>query len=102
MPIRSFPGTLACGIEPDNPWPRKGGIRTLVAPMRRSVRGRNGSDMDIDELNHGSTIFVPMFQEGRLIWTNDWRCPQGNGEMNLAAMECSVVRSKSSPSCTTR
>jgi acetamidase/formamidase len=45
--------------------------------------------MDINELVAGSTIFIPVFLEGGLIWTGDSHCAQGNGEVNLTAMECS-------------
>ena len=36
-----------------------------------------------------STIFIPVFLEGGLIWTGDSHCAQGNGEVNLTALECS-------------
>jgi len=45
--------------------------------------------MDINELQAGSTIFLPVFLKGGLIWTGDSHCLQGNGEVNLTAMECS-------------
>jgi acetamidase/formamidase len=45
--------------------------------------------MDINELQAGSTFFVPVFLEGGLIWTGDSHCLQGNGEVNLTALECS-------------
>src|SRR5262249_41843460 len=44
---------------------------------------------DINELTAGSTIFLPVFQPGGLIWTGDSHCAQGNGEVNLTALECS-------------
>jgi acetamidase/formamidase len=45
--------------------------------------------MDINELTAGSTIFIPVFLPGGLIWTGDSHCAQGNGEVNLTAIECS-------------
>ncbi len=50
---------------------------------------KNGSNMDINEMTAGSTIFIPVFLEGGLIWTGDSHCAQGNGEVNLTALECS-------------
>jgi acetamidase/formamidase len=32
---------------------------------------------------------MPVFQKGGLIWTGDSHCRQGNGEVNLTALECS-------------
>ena len=45
--------------------------------------------MDINELIAGTTIFIPVFLPGGLIWTGDSHCAQGNGEVNLTALECS-------------
>ena len=45
--------------------------------------------MDINALQVGSKLFLPVFQKGGLIWTGDSHCRQGNGEVNLTALECS-------------
>jgi acetamidase/formamidase len=50
---------------------------------------KNGSNMDINELQEGSTLFIPVFIKGGLLWTGDSHCRQGNGEVNLTALECS-------------
>ncbi|HTS81227.1 MAG TPA: acetamidase/formamidase family protein [Myxococcaceae bacterium] len=89
IPLRPFPGTLAVGIDPDDPSPRKGGVKDPMAPVSTLRPWKNGSNMDINELTAGSTIFIPVFLEGGLIWTGDSHCAQGNGEVNLTAMECS-------------
>ena len=44
--------------------------------------------MDLNELQAGSTLYLPVFLEGGLIWTGDSHCRQGNGEINLTALEC--------------
>jgi acetamidase/formamidase len=44
--------------------------------------------MDINELQEGSTIYIPIFLKGGLVWTGDSHCRQGNGEVNLTALEC--------------
>jgi acetamidase/formamidase len=89
LPLRPFPGTLAVGIDPDDPSPRKGGSKDPLAPVSTLRPWKNGSNMDINELTAGSTIFIPVFLKGGLIWTGDSHCAQGNGEVNLTALECS-------------
>jgi acetamidase/formamidase len=89
IPLRPFPGTLAVGIDPDDPSPRKGGAKDPMAPVSTIRPWKNGSNMDINELTAGSTIFIPVFLKGGLIWTGDSHCAQGNGEVNLTAIECS-------------
>jgi len=89
IPLRPFPGVLAVGIDPEDPSPRKGGSKEPLAPVSTLRPWKNGSNMDINELTAGSTIFIPVFLEGGLIWTGDSHCAQGNGEVNLTAMECS-------------
>jgi acetamidase/formamidase len=92
LPLRPFPGTLAVGIDPADPSPRKGGSNDPLAPVSSLRPWKNGSNMDINELTAGSTIFIPVFLKGGLIWTGDSHCAQGNGEVNLTALECSFER----------
>jgi acetamidase/formamidase len=90
IPLRPFPGTFAVGIDPDDPSPRKGGVKDDKLAAVSSLRPwKNGSNMDINELVAGTTLFVHVFLKGGLIWTGDSHCAQGNGEVNLTAMECS-------------
>lgn len=42
----------------------------------------------LNELQAGSTLYLPVFLKGGLIWTGDSHCRQGNGEVNLTALEC--------------
>lgn len=87
--LKPFPGTFAVGVDPNEP-PAKAG------PPIRDARGRtstlrpwkNGSNMDLNELQAGSTLYLPVFLKGGLIWTGDSHCRQGNGEVNLTALEC--------------
>jgi acetamidase/formamidase len=44
--------------------------------------------MDVNELQEGATIFIPVFLPGGLVWVGDAHCRQGNGEVNLTALEC--------------
>ena len=86
--LKPFPGTLAVGIDPEDPSPRKGGVKDSMAPVSTLRPWKNGSNMDINELQEGSTIFIPIFLKGGLVWTGDSHCRQGNGEVNLTALEC--------------
>jgi len=85
--LKPFPGTLAVGVDPSDPTPRKGGVPDGPASSLRPWK--NGGNMDINELQAGSKLFLPVFQKGGLIWTGDSHCRQGNGEVNLTALECS-------------
>jgi acetamidase/formamidase len=90
LDLQPFPGTLAVGIDPNDPAPRKGGVKDdPLAPVSTLRPWKNGSNMDINELQAGSTIFIPVFLKGGLIWTGDSHCRQGNGEVSLTALECS-------------
>ena len=86
--LQPFPGTLAVGIDPKDPSPRKGGATDPLAPVSTLRPWKNGSNMDINELQEGTSIFIPVFLKGGLIWTGDSHCRQGNGEVNLTALEC--------------
>ncbi|HZR10623.1 MAG TPA: acetamidase/formamidase family protein [Myxococcales bacterium] len=97
IPLRPFPGTLAVGIDPDDPSPRKGGAKDPMAPVSTLRPWKNGSNMDINEMTEGSTIFIPVFLKGGLIWTGDSHCAQGNGEVNLTALECSFEEIRLQP-----
>src|SRR5262244_2855760 len=87
--LQPFPGVLAVGIDPKDPSPRKGGATDPMAPVSTLRPWKNGSNMDINELQEGTTIFIPVFLKGGLVWTGDSHCRQGNGEVNLTALECS-------------
>jgi acetamidase/formamidase len=97
IPLRPFPGTLAVGIDPDDPSPRKGGSKDPMAPVSTLRPWKNGSNMDINEMTEGSTIYIPVFLKGGLIWTGDSHCAQGNGEVNLTALECSYQEIRLQP-----
>lgn len=85
--LKPFPGTIAVGLDPNDPTPRKGGVPDGAGSSLRPWK--NGGNMDINELQVGSKLFLPVNQKGGLIWTGDSHCRQGNGEVNLTALECS-------------
>ncbi|HXM11188.1 MAG TPA: acetamidase/formamidase family protein [Terriglobales bacterium] len=90
LQLKPFPGTIAVGPDPNEPKEKAG-------PPIHDTKGRtstlrpwkNGSNMDVNEMQAGSTLYFPVFQKGGLIWTGDSHCLQGNGEVNLTALECS-------------
>ena len=87
--LKPFPGTLTVGVDPNEP-PARSGPPIHDAKGRTSTLRpwKNGSNMDLSELQVGSTLYVPVFLKGGLIWTGDSHCRQGNGEVNLTALEC--------------
>ena len=72
--LKPFPGILAVGIDPNDPSPRKGGAKDPMAPVSTLRPWKNGSNMDLNELQEGSTIFIPVFLKGALIWVGDAHC----------------------------
>jgi len=74
IPLRPFPGTL--GVARAEP-----GQYSSVPP------GRYAGNMDIRDETEGSTLYVPVFVSGALLWTGDSHAAQGNGEINLTALE---------------
>src|SRR2546428_6892574 len=87
--LQPFPGTIGIGPDPNEPKEKAG-------PPIKDAKGRtstlrpwkNGSNMDLNELQEGSTLYLPVFVKGALIWTGDSHCRQGNGEVSLTALEC--------------
>src|SRR5437762_4564757 len=74
IPLAPFPGTV--GVARAEP-----GQYSSVPP------GRYGGNMDIRDLTEGATLYVPVFVKGALLWTGDSHAAQGNGEINLTALE---------------
>jgi len=74
IPLRPFPGTL--GVARAEP-----GQYSSVPP------GRYAGNMDIRDETEGSALYVPVFVKGALLWTGDSHAAQGNGEINLTALE---------------
>ena len=97
LDLQPFPGTLAIGIDPNDPSPRKGGVKDPMAPVSTLRPWKNGSNMDINEMQEGSTVFYPVFLKGGLIWMGDSHCRQGNGEVNLTALECAYKEIRIQP-----
>lgn len=74
IPLRPFPGTI--GVARAEP-----GKYSSVPP------GEFAGNMDIRDLTEGTTLYVPVWVKGGLLWSGDSHAAQGNGEVNLTAIE---------------
>jgi acetamidase/formamidase len=74
VPLRPFPGTV--GVARAEP-----GRYSSVPP------GRYGGNLDINEMVVGTSLYLPVFVKGALLWSGDSHAGQGNGEINLTAIE---------------
>ena len=74
IPLQPFPGTI--GVARKEP-----GQYSTVPP------GEFAGNMDIRDLVEGTTLYVPVHVTGALLWTGDSHAGQGNGEINLTAIE---------------
>ena len=89
LPLKPFPGIVALGVDPNEPKQKAGPPIQDEKGRTSSLRPwKNGSNMDLNELQAGSTLYLPVFQKGGLLWIGDAHCTQGNGEVNLEALEC--------------
>jgi acetamidase/formamidase len=74
VPLKPFPGTI--GVARAEP-----GRYSSVPP------GEYAGNMDIRDLSEGATLYVPVWVKGGLLWSGDSHAAQGNGEVNLTALE---------------
>src|SRR5258708_36283111 len=74
VPLKPFPGTL--GVARKEP-----GRYSSVPP------GEFAGNMDIRDFVEGTSLYVPVWVRGALLWTGDSHAAQGNGEVNLTAVE---------------
>jgi acetamidase/formamidase len=74
IPLAPFPGILGVARA-------EAGKYSTVPP------GPYGGNMDLRELVEGTTAYLPVFVDGALLWSGDSHAAQGNGEVNLTAVE---------------
>jgi acetamidase/formamidase len=81
VPLKPFQGTL--GLAPPDGFypPVSPGVTSSVPP------GPHGGNTDLSEMVEGSTMFIPVWKPGALIFTGDSHAVQGDGEINLSALE---------------
>ncbi|MDS0294608.1 acetamidase/formamidase family protein [Halogeometricum luteum] len=79
IPLTPFQGIMAVG-----PSPTTGRVNS-VPP------GPFGGNIDIQGTGTGTTLYFPVFTEGALFFTGDGHALQGNGEVDLTALETSLT-----------
>jgi acetamidase/formamidase len=81
IPLQPFQGTL--GLAPPDGFfpPLSPGVTSSVPP------GPHAGNLDLRELGEGSSLFIPVWQPGALIYTGDSHAVQGDGEISLTALE---------------
>ena len=76
IPYRPMVGTI--GVAPH---PAGGALSSSVLP------GRHGGNMDLPDVCPASTIFLPVFHDGALLYIGDVHAVQGDGEISGTAVE---------------
>ncbi len=81
VPLQPFQGTL--GLAPPDGYypPLSPGVTSSVPP------GPHGGNIDLRELAEGSTLFIPVWKPGALLFTGDSHAVQGDGEISITALE---------------
>ena len=77
IPLGPFQGIL--GVQPAGD-----------QPMSSSPPGPYGGNMDCRELVEGTALYLPVFHPGGKLWTSDSHAAQGDGEVNLTAIESAM------------
>ena len=78
IPLHPFPGVIT--VAQNKP-----------GKMDSDPPGNYGGNMDLRILQEGSTLYLPVFVKGGLVWTGDSHAVQGNGEIDLTALETSYA-----------
>lgn len=81
IPLKPFQGTL--GVAPPDGYypPVSPGVTSSVPP------GPHAGNVDLSEMSEGTSMFIPVWKPGALIYTGDSHAVQGDGEINLSALE---------------
>ena len=79
IPLRPFFGVL--GVAPPLTWGRINSI----------VPRQHGGNLDLKELTAGTTLFLPVFNDGALFSAGDGHAAQGDGEVCSTAIETSLA-----------
>jgi acetamidase/formamidase len=83
LPLLPFQGTLGLA-PPDGFFGVTNGVYSSVPP------GPHGGNTDLREMGEGSRMFLPVWQPGGRIYTGDSHALQGDGEVNLTALETAM------------
>jgi len=83
LPLAPFQGTFGVA-PPDGFFGATGGVVSSVPP------GPHGGNMDLREMGAGSRLYLPVWKPGAKIFTGDSHALQGDGEVNLTALETAM------------
>ena len=78
LPVRPALGAIAVA-------PRSGEV-----PPPATDSGSVGGNLDFNQLSEGTTVYLPVFQAGALLYVGDAHALQGDGELNGNALETSM------------
>ncbi|HZL59952.1 MAG TPA: acetamidase/formamidase family protein [Stellaceae bacterium] len=79
IPLRPFFGIMATGPA------------LTLGKLNSAPPGPYGGNIDLNELTAGSTLYLPVHVPGALFMTGDGHAAQGDGEVNLTAIETSLT-----------
>ena len=79
--LKPFPGVLAVG-RPDSD-----DFKCIDDSCNTVPPGNYGGNLDLNVMQVGTTTYLPVLVPGALIWTGDSHAKQGNGEIDLDALE---------------
>ncbi|MGB8181821.1 MAG: acetamidase/formamidase family protein [Stellaceae bacterium] len=79
IPLKPFFGIMATGPA------------LTLGKLNSAPPGPFGGNIDLNELTAGSTLFLPVHVPGALFMTGDGHAAQGDGEVNLTAIETSLT-----------
>ncbi len=79
IPLKPFMGIM--GVVPAN---QEDAVNS-VPP------GIYGGNLDIKHIGEGTSLYLPVQVPGALFYSGDPHCAQGNGEVALTAIECSLT-----------
>jgi acetamidase/formamidase len=78
LPLKPFFGVM--GVSPPPNWGRISSIQPRA----------HGGNIDNKELVAGSTLYLPVFNDGALFWCGDGHGAQGDGEVCVTAIETAL------------
>ena len=78
IPLRPFMGVM--GVAPPAHW----GMITSIIPRQ------HGGNLDLKEMVAGTTLYLPVFNDGALFSAGDGHAAQGDGEVCSTAIETSL------------
>ena len=88
IPLAPFFGVMA--VAPRNPTVGEPGV-TMAGVQSSRPPGPFGGNMDVNDLQKGVTLYLPVFHPGALFYVGDSHSLQGDGEVSGTAIEQSLT-----------